>query len=183
MFKSVIGRGHPEFSSSRQQDAQEFFLLFLSTLDRAEVGQTFVFKKKKNIFLCTLWKTLICLHSLTLAILFKGTIYIISRRRVTLCMNEPFDTFIIVEFFTMVACGRFCKHGTEKVIQVPKLSKIRNPTLVLWGKLLNIRRSRHRAFVPVPDRKGHGSESCQWSLQYLKAKILTRYYINNILKF
>ena len=37
MFKSVIGRGHPEFSSSRQQDAEEFFMHFLSTVDRAEV--------------------------------------------------------------------------------------------------------------------------------------------------
>lgn len=36
MFKSVIGRGHPEFSSNRQQDAQEFFMHFLSTVDRAE---------------------------------------------------------------------------------------------------------------------------------------------------
>ena len=37
MFKSVIGRGHPEFSTSRQQDAQEFFMHLISTIDRAEV--------------------------------------------------------------------------------------------------------------------------------------------------
>ena len=37
MFKSVIGRGHPEFSTGRQQDAQEFFMHLLSTIDRAEV--------------------------------------------------------------------------------------------------------------------------------------------------
>ena len=37
MFKSVIGRGHPEFSSNRQQDAQEFFMHLLSTMDRVEV--------------------------------------------------------------------------------------------------------------------------------------------------
>lgn len=37
MFKSVIGRGHPEFSTSRQQDAQEFFMHLVSTIDRAEV--------------------------------------------------------------------------------------------------------------------------------------------------
>ncbi|XP_068753403.1 ubiquitin carboxyl-terminal hydrolase 5-like isoform X1 [Montipora capricornis] len=36
MFKSVIGRGHPEFSSNRQQDAQEFFMHLLSTMDRVE---------------------------------------------------------------------------------------------------------------------------------------------------
>lgn len=36
MFKSVIGRGHPEFSTSRQQDAQEFFMHLVSTIDRAE---------------------------------------------------------------------------------------------------------------------------------------------------
>lgn len=37
MFKTVIGRGHPEFSTNRQQDAQEFFMHLLSTVDRAEV--------------------------------------------------------------------------------------------------------------------------------------------------
>ena len=37
MFKSVIGRGHPEFSSNRQQDAEEFFTHLFSTIDRTEV--------------------------------------------------------------------------------------------------------------------------------------------------
>lgn len=37
MFKTVIGRGHPEFSTNRQQDAQEFFMHLLSSVDRAEV--------------------------------------------------------------------------------------------------------------------------------------------------
>ena len=37
MFKSVIGHGHPEFSTSRQQDAEEFFMHLVSTIDRAEV--------------------------------------------------------------------------------------------------------------------------------------------------
>lgn len=37
MFKSVIGRGHPEFSTNRQQDAQEFFMHLLSLMDRTEV--------------------------------------------------------------------------------------------------------------------------------------------------
>nr|XP_058970629.1 ubiquitin carboxyl-terminal hydrolase 5-like [Pocillopora verrucosa] len=36
MFKTVIGRGHPEFSTNRQQDAQEFFMHLLSAIDRAE---------------------------------------------------------------------------------------------------------------------------------------------------
>lgn len=36
MFKSVIGRGHPEFSTNRQQDAQEFFMHLLSLMDRTE---------------------------------------------------------------------------------------------------------------------------------------------------
>ncbi|KAJ4442782.1 ubiquitin carboxyl-terminal hydrolase 5 [Periplaneta americana] len=34
MFKSLIGRGHPSFSTKRQQDAQEFFLHFINTLER-----------------------------------------------------------------------------------------------------------------------------------------------------
>lgn len=34
MFKSLIGKGHPLFSTKRQQDAQEFFLHFINTLER-----------------------------------------------------------------------------------------------------------------------------------------------------
>lgn len=33
MFKSLIGKGHPLFSTKRQQDAQEFFLHFINTLE------------------------------------------------------------------------------------------------------------------------------------------------------
>ena len=36
MFKYLIGRGHPEFSSGRQQDAAEYLLHLLSILIRAE---------------------------------------------------------------------------------------------------------------------------------------------------
>ncbi|XP_034950209.1 ubiquitin carboxyl-terminal hydrolase 5 [Chelonus insularis] len=35
MFKTLIGRGHPGFSSNRQQDAQEFFLHLLNLLERS----------------------------------------------------------------------------------------------------------------------------------------------------
>ncbi|XP_043255295.1 ubiquitin carboxyl-terminal hydrolase 5 [Colletes gigas] len=34
MFKSLIGRGHPGFSSNRQQDAQEFFLHLINVIHR-----------------------------------------------------------------------------------------------------------------------------------------------------
>lgn len=34
MFKSLIGKGHPEFSTSRQQDAQEYFLHFINMVER-----------------------------------------------------------------------------------------------------------------------------------------------------
>ncbi|XP_017890085.1 ubiquitin carboxyl-terminal hydrolase 5 [Ceratina calcarata] len=37
MFKTLVGRGHPGFSSNRQQDAQEFFLQIINIID--EVGQ------------------------------------------------------------------------------------------------------------------------------------------------
>ncbi|XP_015111541.1 ubiquitin carboxyl-terminal hydrolase 5 [Diachasma alloeum] len=37
MFKSLIGKGHPGFSSTRQQDAQEFFLHLINILDRHSV--------------------------------------------------------------------------------------------------------------------------------------------------
>ena len=36
MFKTVIGRGHAEFSSNRQQDASEFLLHLLSNIERAD---------------------------------------------------------------------------------------------------------------------------------------------------
>ena len=36
MFKAVIGKGHPEFSSMRQQDAQEFLQHVLATLKQKE---------------------------------------------------------------------------------------------------------------------------------------------------
>ncbi|KAG5856255.1 hypothetical protein ANANG_G00006100 [Anguilla anguilla] len=34
MFKALVGRGHPEFSTSRQQDAQEFLLHFINMVER-----------------------------------------------------------------------------------------------------------------------------------------------------
>ncbi|KAG1668095.1 Ubiquitin carboxyl-terminal hydrolase 5 [Nymphon striatum] len=34
MFKHLIGKGHPEFSTKRQQDAMDFFLYFLETFER-----------------------------------------------------------------------------------------------------------------------------------------------------
>lgn len=37
MFKALIGKGHPEFSTNRQQDAQEFFLHLINMVEvRAE---------------------------------------------------------------------------------------------------------------------------------------------------
>ncbi|XP_049543524.1 ubiquitin carboxyl-terminal hydrolase 5 isoform X2 [Anopheles darlingi] len=34
MFKALIGRGHPDFSTKQQQDAQEFFLHLVSSLEK-----------------------------------------------------------------------------------------------------------------------------------------------------
>lgn len=36
MFKSLIGRGHVEFSTNHQQDVQEYFLHFLEMLEKNE---------------------------------------------------------------------------------------------------------------------------------------------------
>lgn len=36
MFKNLIGRGHAEFSTKRQQDAQEFFLHLINMLERTQ---------------------------------------------------------------------------------------------------------------------------------------------------
>ncbi|XP_006757624.1 PREDICTED: ubiquitin carboxyl-terminal hydrolase 5 isoform X2 [Myotis davidii] len=34
MFKALVGKGHPEFSTNRQQDAQEFFLHLINMVER-----------------------------------------------------------------------------------------------------------------------------------------------------
>ncbi|KAI0220577.1 Ubiquitin carboxyl-terminal hydrolase 5 [Lamellibrachia satsuma] len=39
MFKTLIGRGHPEFSTKRQQDAQEFILHLLNMTNRNSHGR------------------------------------------------------------------------------------------------------------------------------------------------
>ncbi|XP_029835830.1 ubiquitin carboxyl-terminal hydrolase 5 isoform X1 [Ixodes scapularis] len=39
MFKTLVGKGHPEFSTKRQQDAQEYFLHFLNLVERNCRGQ------------------------------------------------------------------------------------------------------------------------------------------------
>ncbi|XP_077204433.1 ubiquitin carboxyl-terminal hydrolase 13 isoform X2 [Paroedura picta] len=38
MFKALVSKGHPEFSSSRQQDAQEFFLHLINAIERNRIG-------------------------------------------------------------------------------------------------------------------------------------------------
>lgn len=38
MFKTLVGRGHPEFSTKRQQDAQEFLLHLLAFIERTSRG-------------------------------------------------------------------------------------------------------------------------------------------------
>ncbi|XP_065340224.1 ubiquitin carboxyl-terminal hydrolase 5 [Cloeon dipterum] len=39
MFKNLIGKGHADFSSKRQQDAQEFFLHLVNVLERSNMNQ------------------------------------------------------------------------------------------------------------------------------------------------
>uniref|UniRef100_A0A8C7DX67 Ubiquitin carboxyl-terminal hydrolase n=1 Tax=Naja naja TaxID=35670 RepID=A0A8C7DX67_NAJNA len=38
MFKAFVSKGHPEFSSSRQQDALEFFLHLINLIERNRIG-------------------------------------------------------------------------------------------------------------------------------------------------
>lgn len=42
MFKSLVSRGHPEFSSNRQQDAHEFFLHVINLVEVSEWGSEWV---------------------------------------------------------------------------------------------------------------------------------------------
>lgn len=56
-FKALIGRGHSEFSTNRQQDAQEFFLHLLNVMEKAFVkdgnnpAEGFQFEVKASFFL------------------------------------------------------------------------------------------------------------------------------------
>ncbi|XP_044270972.1 ubiquitin carboxyl-terminal hydrolase 5 [Tribolium madens] len=57
MFKALVGRGHPEFSTKKQQDAQEFFLHILTLLERnnknrVNPGDCFKFKVEEK-FQCS----------------------------------------------------------------------------------------------------------------------------------
>lgn len=54
MFKTLVGRGHPDFSTKRQQDAQEFFLYMLTLLERHNHNQenpadAFKFKVEERV--------------------------------------------------------------------------------------------------------------------------------------
>lgn len=57
MFKNIIGKGHPDFSTKRQQDAQEFFLHLLTLIQRSSrtsVDPTECFKMKiEEKYQCT----------------------------------------------------------------------------------------------------------------------------------
>ena len=52
-FKNVIGRNHPEFSSKRQQDAEEFFCYLLDLLDKEDkkhpASRPFTFQVEERI--------------------------------------------------------------------------------------------------------------------------------------
>lgn len=54
MFKTLIGKGHADFSTKRQQDAQEFFLHILNLMDRNTRSQfkphdSFKFKVEERV--------------------------------------------------------------------------------------------------------------------------------------
>lgn len=53
MFKTLVGRGHPDFSTKRQQDAQEFLLHLLNLVERnsrkgSNPGDCFKFKVEER---------------------------------------------------------------------------------------------------------------------------------------
>ncbi len=60
MFKALVGQGHPEFSTNRQQDAQEFLLHFINMVEVMVMT-----------FSCCFCFTLL-LHSLILRFIYVG---------------------------------------------------------------------------------------------------------------
>ena len=55
MFKSLVGKGHAEFSTNHQQDAQEFLLYLLDMIDKLQVRLNF----RSHIRLCSSQSTYI----------------------------------------------------------------------------------------------------------------------------
>lgn len=51
MFKALIGRGHPEFSTNRQQDAQEFLLHFINMVEVNSTPTKHLSNKKTEVTL------------------------------------------------------------------------------------------------------------------------------------
>jgi len=51
MFRHLIGRGHSEFSSKKQQDAQEFFLHLINVLEVFTIYKIAAFSPRSTIFL------------------------------------------------------------------------------------------------------------------------------------
>lgn len=54
MFKTLVGRGHPDFSTKKQQDAQEFFLHVLNLVERNSrnknnPGECFKFQVEERV--------------------------------------------------------------------------------------------------------------------------------------
>lgn len=54
MFKTLVGKGHPEFSTKKQQDAQEFFSHILNLVERSSrnelnPGDSFKFKLEDRV--------------------------------------------------------------------------------------------------------------------------------------
>jgi len=47
-FKSVVGKGHPEFSTKKQQDAQEFFLHIINVLEVRDFLPSQSLKEKRK---------------------------------------------------------------------------------------------------------------------------------------
>jgi uncharacterized UBP type Zn finger protein len=57
MFKSLVGKGHAEFSTNHQQDAQEFLLYLLDMIDKIQVSLklfefVIVLLKSNIVFAC-----------------------------------------------------------------------------------------------------------------------------------
>lgn len=65
MFKALVGRGHPEFSTNRQQDAQEFLLHFINMVEVMMM----------ILMLSLFYTTYFCLHSFYNLFMFpRGTV-------------------------------------------------------------------------------------------------------------
>ena len=96
-LKNVIGKGHREFSSSKQQDAQEYLLHFLNIIDKNVSSSD---KNPCDIFRFTVQDRLECLQSHHVQYSTRiESVLTLSIPRITVCNEKNVRKFRCIIYF------------------------------------------------------------------------------------